>query len=350
MLEGVSSSALLSAPTKMYVRLASSPNACMTVAADNKTVSLASCGNANAQTWTYTGTAMQAMGGCLQASGYSRKAWPLVLAPCQNGANSQQFVIKGSTLTAPSSSRCVGAPSTNNGTQLQVARCDGSVGQQWQFDTNVTTAGGFVDTLQSIDPNRWSIANGYSNGGTFDCGFTTQAVSTSSAGMAMTISQGDYSGMPYSCAEIDSKTFYTYGTFSARMKAIPASGVITALFTYISTSTGDQAINIEITGLNTKVLWATSWLDGTSLGKSIPLSFDASADYHDYAFDWRADHITWYVDGQAVYTLTQNLPRPVPAYFIANTWVSTGDPSWAGYFTYPGTPLSSGYEWISYAP
>ena len=38
------------------------------------------------------------------------------------------------------------------------------------------------------------------------------------------------------------------------------------------------------------------------------LGFDASEGYHTYGFDWQKDSITWYVDGKAVYTATQQYP------------------------------------------
>lgn len=38
------------------------------------------------------------------------------------------------------------------------------------------------------------------------------------------------------------------------------------------------------------------------------LGFDASQGFHTYGFDWQADSITWYVDGEPVYKATDNIP------------------------------------------
>lgn len=38
------------------------------------------------------------------------------------------------------------------------------------------------------------------------------------------------------------------------------------------------------------------------------LGFDASEDFHTYAFEWKEDGITWYVDGKEAYKATENLP------------------------------------------
>jgi beta-glucanase (GH16 family) len=44
---------------------------------------------------------------------------------------------------------------------------------------------------------------------------------------------------------------------------------------------------------------------------------DLSTGYHTFAVDWEPGAITWYVDGQAKYTVTSGVPN-MPMYFIAN--------------------------------
>lgn len=44
---------------------------------------------------------------------------------------------------------------------------------------------------------------------------------------------------------------------------------------------------------------------------------DLSTAYHTFAVDWEPGAITWYLDGQAKYTVTSGVPS-VPMYFIAN--------------------------------
>ncbi len=44
---------------------------------------------------------------------------------------------------------------------------------------------------------------------------------------------------------------------------------------------------------------------------------DLSAGYHSYAVDWEPGSITWYLDGQARYTVTSGIPSE-PMYFLAD--------------------------------
>ena len=72
------------------------------------------------------------------------------------------------------------------------------------------------------------------------------------------------------------------------------------------------------------------------------LGFDASQGFHTYGFDWQADHITWYVDGKAVHTVTENLPS-TPGKIMMNVWPGIGVDDWLD--PYDGkTPLYGYYD------
>ena len=76
------------------------------------------------------------------------------------------------------------------------------------------------------------------------------------------------------------------------------------------------------------------------------LGFDASQGFHTYGFDWQADHITWYVDGRAVYTAYNDISS-TPGKIIMNAWPGKGVDAWLA--PYNGrTPLYAYYDWISY--
>lgn len=81
------------------------------------------------------------------------------------------------------------------------------------------------------------------------------------------------------------------------------------------------------------------------------LGFDASTSLHEYGFDWSEDSVTWYVDGEAVYTVTSDeFPIPnIESRIMMNVWngVPETTSSWIG--TYDGTvPLTAKYDYISY--
>jgi len=76
---------------------------------------------------------------------------------------------------------------------------------------------------------------------------------------------------------------------------------------------------------------------------------------HSYGFKWTSTGITWYVDGVAVYTVTDSPGDPTPKVsdslhkIMMNLWpVDSTASAWAGTFVYPGTPLAATYDWLRY--
>lgn len=69
----------------------------------------------------------------------------------------------------------------------------------------------------------------------------------------------------------------------------------------------------------------------------IPLKFNPSTDFHNYAFKWTRSSITWYVNGVPQHTAYKNTPQAhvSPMKILMNAWVvhpSAGE--WGGYFKY----------------
>ena len=78
------------------------------------------------------------------------------------------------------------------------------------------------------------------------------------------------------------------------------------------------------------------------------LGFDAAEGFHEYAFHWQPGSITWYVDGQAVYQATDNIPSAA-GNIMMNVWnVEDSHADWAGKFTPEILPVWAEYEWIGY--
>src|SRR3546814_6849105 len=73
----------------------------------------------------------------------------------------------------------------------------------------------------------------------------------------------------------------------------------------------------------------------------IDLGFDASEDFHTYAFEWRPDSIRWIVDGRQVHEETgQRGPLPsTPGKIFLHAWAGKNLDGWLGRVSYPGRPL-----------
>lgn len=137
---------------------------------------------------------------------------------------------------------------------------------------------------------------------------------------------------------IDTKLTFTqkYGYFEARMKVPKGPGLWPAFWGYYSSSSYEAEIDgMEICsnpigthgGNDASLLHTTIHWAGGSLGDSTR-STDLSLAYHVYAYDWRADHISFYLDGVKVWTYTDKAHIPTVALpIILNLGVGG---SWCG--------------------
>ncbi|WP_327292327.1 ricin-type beta-trefoil lectin domain protein [Streptomyces sp. NBC_01198] len=111
---------------------------CVDVAGSSSTngaaVQLYDCNGTAAQSWTASGSTLQALGKCLDvASAGTANGSKVQLYDC-NGTGSQVWNRgANSTLVNPQSGRCLDAtgPSSANGTRLQIWDCTGAANQQW---------------------------------------------------------------------------------------------------------------------------------------------------------------------------------------------------------------------------
>jgi beta-glucanase (GH16 family) len=218
-------------------------------------------------------------------------------------------------------------------------------------------AADFFDTLDSHNTSLFEMADGWTNGSPFNCGWRADHVTFSGGIMTLRLDNvgcpGGCSGKPYASGEYRTAANYGYGRIEARFKAAKAAGTVAAsLFTYTGPSAGDpwDEIDIEILGKDTTKMQTNYFTDGVGGHESIiDLGFDASTAFHTYAFEWTPSAIRWYVDGNLV--LTENGSRgPLPTHpgkIMVNMWPGTGVQGWLGRFSYSG-PLYAQYDYIQY--
>lgn len=218
---------------------------------------------------------------------------------------------------------------------------------------NLTGNGLLADltgTLEDVS-SVFECSDGWTNGSMFNCTWRKSNVSFSDGSMKLKIDlDGDGSGkIPYSGAEFRSKGFYGFGLYEVEMKAIKNDGVVSSFFTYTGPSDNNpwDEIDIEFLGKDTTKVQFNYYTDGKGGHEHMhELGFDASEDFHKYAFDWQPDKITWYVDGVEVYSAEKNLPS-TPSKIMMNVWPGTGVDGWLKAFD--GTvPLTAEYKSVNF--
>ncbi len=197
----------------------------------------------------------------------------------------------------------------------------------------------------------FEISDGWSNGSMFNCTWRKTNCTFADGKMSLTIDrEPEGSKPPYSGAEFRTKDFYGFGYYEVTMKPIKNNGVVSSFFTYTGPSDHNpwDEIDIEFLGKDTSIVQFNYFTNGAGEHEYVySLGFDAAEDFHSYGFDWQEDSITWYVDGEAVYSATENIPG-TPGKIMMNTWPGKGVADWLNPFD--GTvPLTAEYTNVSYS-
>lgn len=211
----------------------------------------------------------------------------------------------------------------------------------------------YIDFING-QPNSFEPANGWTNGNSFNVTWRKDNVTFTNEKMQLIIdNDADSTGaIPYSGGEFRSKDFYGYGRYEVSMKAIKNDGVVSSFFTYTGPSDNKpwDEIDIEILGKDTTKVQFNYYTDSQGNHEYMhSLGFDASEDFHVYAFEWHEDKIVWFVDGKEVYSADENIPSNTGK-IMMNAWCGKGVDGWLKAFNDADIPLTAEYQWIKYIP
>jgi beta-glucanase (GH16 family) len=172
------------------------------------------------------------------------------------------------------------------------------------------------------------------------------AVTTAGGVLSITARQQQLSGSNYVSGIVDTggvpgKTppsfSFTYGYVEARIAIAPGNGLWSA-FWMLPTSNPDGSFHdedgeldiMEAIGSEPTVTNGHSHRNGGTWGHDRDTGVDLTQGFHTYALDWEPDHLTWYLDGQALFTVTDPAAIPTVAeYLILSLAVGTAG-SWPG--------------------
>lgn len=211
----------------------------------------------------------------------------------------------------------------------------------------------YVDFTQGA-PTGYEIADGWTNGSMFNVTWRKKNVTFENDCMQLIVDKdatpsGD---IPYSGGEFRTRKFYGYGRYEVSMKAIKNDGVVSSFFTYTGPSDNNpwDEIDIEILGKDTTKVQFNYFTNGRGNNEYLhELGFDASEDFHTYAFEWHEDKIIWFVDGIEVHSADKRIPV-TKGKIMMNAWCGTGVDTWLKAFDDSNLPVMAEYQWIKYTP
>lgn len=210
----------------------------------------------------------------------------------------------------------------------------------------------FFEPFDRIDTRRWYLSDGWVNGGHQGCTWAKSNVATRGGILQLRVTQAPNRLRPYKCAEIRTLARYGYGLYEVRMRSAAAAGLNTAMFTYSGaplTPVHDE-IDFEFLGKSPQSVQLNFFVGGKGGHEtSVSVGADASADFHDYAFDWGPRHIRWYIDGRLVRTATGTALPAVPGQYFLSLWMGAASvEGWLGKFVDPRPAISADVDWVAY--
>lgn len=178
------------------------------------------------------------------------------------------------------------------------------------------TAGGssFHEEFDYLDTSRWYVSDGWNNGDWHGCTWSRNNVVVSGGVLRLILDYQASGDRAYSCGELQTRSFYGYGTYEVRMRALAESGTVSGFFTYTGPTHNNpwDEIDIEVLGKSPDSFQANYYVDGVGGNeKIVSLGFDSSASMDDYAFVWGPDLLRWYVNGRLVHEVT-SASGPLP--------------------------------------
>ncbi len=206
-----------------------------------------------------------------------------------------------------------------------------------------------TETLDSFDVKLWEQAN-WTNNGMFNCGWVPDHAVVAGGMVTLTLDNTISHGKAYTSGEFRSQDTFSYGKFTARMKAAKANGIVSSFFLY--TGKPWDEIDFEVLGKDTTKVQLNYFVNGVGgHEKMIDLGFDASADFHDYTIEYGKGYIIWYVDNVERHRVTgpSNTLPSHPMQIMVNLWPGIGVDSWLNPFVY-SAPLTASYDSFTYVP
>lgn len=219
--------------------------------------------------------------------------------------------------------------------------------------TSMAAAGtSFFEGFDTLSSARWYISDGWSNGPHQNCAWSKQQISVSGGILSVGFSRTPGAdNRAYTCGELQSKTYYSYGTYEARVKTPKGSGLNAAFFSYVAPPDAPvhDEIDFEVLLKDTSKVQTGGFAANKGVPPSTPtLPHASDADFIDYAFVWAPGKLSYYADGKLLYSLpatatVQSLPQKI--YF--SLWGTDTLTDWMGPFVDPGT-IKMQVDWVAY--
>lgn len=253
---------------------------------------------------------------------------------------------------------CLAPPvsSSQQGVRERASFAQSSAGSNPDVIGGRPPGGGFiVDFRRGFDRDTHRLSDWFMDAGWLKADFSPHNVRYDSNGMALAVKRRNGGPTRYVSAEFQYPGFYGYGRYEVVMRTANMAGVVSSFFTHTDGYFGDthSEVDFEFVGGKPGEVHTNYFWDDHNDPADTPLGFDASKDFHLYAFEWLPNSIVWYADGVEVRRIdAATAPAPIPrtsARVVASVWAATDQAvEWVGEPAGPGA--SALYRCMSHVP
>ncbi|WP_109576676.1 glycoside hydrolase family 16 protein [Aminobacter sp. AP02] len=214
------------------------------------------------------------------------------------------------------------------------------------------TGKSFVDNFDSLSSSRWFVSDGWDNGKHQNCTWSKDQLKLADGKLILTFEKKPFKNRDYSCAEVQTKQRFGYGTYEARMKTGTGSGLNAAFFTYIGPvhKQPHDEIDFEVLTKDPSKVQVNAYVGGKSNDeKLVDVAGGTDQGFNDYAFVWEKQRLRWYVNGKLVHEVTDASQLPShPQKIFFSLWGTDTLREWMGAFVDPGKPVTMAVERVAF--
>lgn len=219
------------------------------------------------------------------------------------------------------------------------------------------------DEFDALDAERWKTAEHSfkENGGQFSA--SQVRIEDGYLRLSVASSEGPTAdGKSYLAAEIRTLDTFRYGRFETRARFARGSGLVNTFLTLydywedpVTFPEDWNEIHVRVLGVQEEKVWfnAIYWGDDKSEKSQpleLPTSFKPELSFHEYAFEWAPERISYFLDGRLVHQATGTEQKMVrDQKLMLSLWPveATEDlTAWAGQFQAPEGLVAAYFDWV----
>ncbi|WP_300060373.1 family 16 glycosylhydrolase [uncultured Roseobacter sp.] len=207
----------------------------------------------------------------------------------------------------------------------------------------------FFEPFDRLTKDRWFISSGWTNGDHQSCLWHRDRVAVEDGKLLLSLTADAKDGHDLSCAEIQSRTRFGYGTYEARMKVPYARGMNANLFTFIGAPQDrpHNEIDFEFIAPRGPTLQTNFHTANNSKNEGF-LEMADDGVFRSYAFIWEPERIRWYIDGALIRDQRGGVLPDDPQKIYLSLWSTETLVEWMGAFDPESAPQTLVVDWLAY--